>query len=319
MEIDEKSDKIEGLTAFEENIKKKSRIWLTTTILVCCAYIVCLCIVVISQANFQFDLYINLFGLILIPLSSYTIWVIYKALLTKKFGILNWNERYRKPMGKAGVISSFLFGFISVFVTLLGITAIYQKYLAIIIIVLITFHLFRLYFKKKSSIKIQKTMTIKKLKGSDKIQGLATFEKYIKQKRRIWLIITIIVFCAYLVFMYNTVFSQGNFVFDLYSNWFGLMLVPLFSFALWGMYKGIQADRFGIPKMDERHRKATYKAGYITMFVTMGVLIVFGNPEVYNFLGMSFSSLMYLVAFIMLITFLLVRVYYDKKGSQEDV
>lgn len=106
----------------------------------------------------------------------------------------------------------------------------------------------------------------------------------------------------------------------------GIVLLAVFDLAFLGMgivLSGLMLIFIGIhwarkPKTeipsDERYIRINEKAGFNAFWTTFGILAVLVYVDVYFPLGLNFREFVTIVWFVGMISFIVSRFYYDKKG-----
>ncbi len=106
----------------------------------------------------------------------------------------------------------------------------------------------------------------------------------------------------------------------------GIVLLAVFDLAFLGMgivLSGLMLIFIGIhwarkPKTeipsDERYIRINEKAGFNAFWTTFGILAVLLYVDVYFPLGLNFREFVTIVWFVGMISFIVSRFYYDKKG-----
>ncbi|MBK5190243.1 MAG: DUF2178 domain-containing protein [Methanosarcinales archaeon] len=106
----------------------------------------------------------------------------------------------------------------------------------------------------------------------------------------------------------------------------GLVLLAVFDLAFLGMgiiLSGLMLIFIGIhwarkPKTeipsDERYMRINEKAGFNAFWTTIGILAVLVYVDVYFPLSLNFREFVTIVWFVGMISFIVSRFYYDKKG-----
>jgi len=106
----------------------------------------------------------------------------------------------------------------------------------------------------------------------------------------------------------------------------GIVVLAAFDLAFLGMgivLSGLMLIFIGIhwarkPKTeipsDERYIRINEKAGFNAFWTTIGILAVLVYVDVYFPLGLNFREFVTIVWFVGMISFIVSRFYYDKKG-----
>jgi len=105
----------------------------------------------------------------------------------------------------------------------------------------------------------------------------------------------------------------------------GIVVLAVFDLAFLGMgivLSGLMLIFIGIhwarkPKTelpDERYMRINEKAGFNAFWTTIGILAVLLYVDVYFPLGLNFREFVTIVWFVGMISFIVSRFYYDKKG-----
>lgn len=106
----------------------------------------------------------------------------------------------------------------------------------------------------------------------------------------------------------------------------GIVVLAAFDLAFLGMgivLSGLMLIFIGIywarkPKTeipsDERYIRINEKAGFNAFWITIGILAVLLYVDVYFPLGLNFREFVTIVWFVGMISFIVSRFYYDKKG-----
>ncbi len=106
----------------------------------------------------------------------------------------------------------------------------------------------------------------------------------------------------------------------------GIVVLAAFDLAFLGMgivLSGVMLIFIGIhwarkPKTeipsDERYIRINEKAGFNAFWTTIGILAVLLYVDVYFPLGLNFREFVTIVWFVGMISFIVSRFYYDKKG-----